>query len=166
MATASKYALLLVLLSACSTPSHWSSNEIRSRTQEHDSTKLSYLSKDRAHGIDLEFLKTNQHLHIFLNVHSLPIPSNKNKTAHLKLESSGKISTCEAHLLEGGQRLLLPEETASLLIESLKNQNDVTLTLPGYRTTVLAEDFSKKFHRLLHPGIENPLHFDFIVKEL
>lgn len=167
MATAIKYlGLGFLLLCACSRPSHWSSNEIHSRTKEHDSSKLSYYSRDRAHGIDLEFLKTKDHLNVYLNVHSIPIPATPNKTATFKLESAGKTLTCEAYRMEGGQRLLLTEEIATLLIESLKNHNDVTLSLPGYRTTIKAEDFSKKFHRLFHPHLENPLHFDFLVKEL
>lgn len=167
MATAIKYiGACLLLLCSCARSSHWSSNEIHSRTKEHDSSKLSYHSRDRAHGIDVEFLKTKDHLNVYLNVHSIPIPASPSKTASLKLELEGKILTCEAYRMEGGQRLRLPEEIATLLIESLKNHNDVILTLPGYRTTIMAEDFSKKFHRLHHPRIQNPLHFDFLVKEL
>lgn len=153
---------LVLLLSACTSRSHWISDQIHSDKKEFCSTKLSYLSTDPINGIDLEFLKIGESLNVYLNVHSIPVPVRQanQKSILLKLDIGGEIFRCEAYRLEGGQRFLLPKEIVSTLIGSLQNHKDVTFILPGYRSTVKAEDFAKKFIQLNDPfPLQNPFHF-------
>jgi hypothetical protein len=152
---------LLLSLFACSNHSHWTSDLVYSDRKEFCSTKLSYLSSNPIHGIDLEFLKIGQRLNVYLNVHSVPVPAYRGnqKIALLKLDIDGEILDCETYRLEGGQRFLLPQEIVKILIESLQNHKDITLILPGYRSTVKAEDFTRKFFQLNHPfPLQNPFH--------
>lgn len=150
------------LLFACSRQSsHWSSNKIHSDVKEYSSTKLIYSSDDPINGIDLEFIKIGDHLNAYLNVHSIPVPSCKDgkKYSLLKLEAIGEVHQTKTYRFEGGQRFLLSEEIAKILVDLLQENKDVTLILPGYRTVIKAEDFPKKFHRLLNPfPIQNPFH--------
>lgn len=146
----------LLLLCACSSHSHWTADQVRSDKKEFSSTKLSYLS---SHGIDVELLKIAERLNVYLNVHSLPVPPHQGnpKSALLKLEIDGEVLRCETYRLEGGQRLLLPEDITRVLLEALNNHKDATLILQGYRTTIKAEDFSEKFKQLLNPSsLQNP----------
>ena len=154
-------SIFLTFLSACSSRSHWSSDQVYSDKKEFCSTKLSYLSPDPINGIDLEFLKIGERLNIYLNVHSVPVPPPKDndKTVVLKLDIAGEILRCEVYRLEGGQRFLLPEDIASTLIRSLQNDKEITLILPGYRSTVQAEGFTEKFTQLNDPfPLQNPFH--------
>lgn len=149
------------LLYACSTHSHWVSDQVYSNKKEFCSTKLSYFSSDRIHGIDLEFLKIGERLNLFLNVHSTPVPASQGnqKNNLLKLNIDGKMLCCEVYRLEGGQRFLLPEETAKLLIESLQNRKEITFILPGYRSTIKTEDFVEKFIEFNNPfPLQNPFY--------
>jgi hypothetical protein len=153
--------LFTVLFFACSKHSHWTSDQVYSDKKEFCSTKLSYPSPDPIHGIDLEFLKIGERLNVYLNVHSVPVPAHQGnqKSTPLKLEIDGKILRCVAYRFEGGQRFLLPEEVAKILIESLQNHKDITLILPGYRSTVKAEDFTDKFIELNDPfPLQNPFY--------
>ena len=149
------------LFFACSShQSHWVSNQIYSNQRECYSTKLSYLSHDHVHGLDLEFLKVKERLNVYLNVHSIPVPAyhGNQKASLLKLDIAGEIINCEAYRLEGGQRFLLSDKIVNILIKSLKAHKNVTLFLPGYRLTIQAENFSKKFDQFLHPlPLQNPL---------
>ncbi len=150
-----------MLLFACSSRGHWTSDEVKSDKKEFSSTKLCYLSKDPVHGIDLEFLKIEERLNIYLNVHSVPVPPHQGnqKGAFLKLNIDGEILRCETYRFEGGQRFLLPSEMAKIVIESLQNNKEITFILPGYRSTIKTEDFSMKFDQLLHPfPLQNPFH--------
>jgi hypothetical protein len=154
-----RYLFFFVLLFACSSHSHWTSDQVVSNQKEFSSTKLSYLSKDPAHGIDLEFLKLEERLNVYLNVHSIPVPPHQSnqKSALLKIDVDGEIIRCEIYRLEGGQRFLLSDELAQIVIKSLQNNKEITFTLQGYRSTIKAEDFSKKLNQLLHPfPLQNP----------
>lgn len=133
-----------------------------SNQKEFSSTKLSYFSKNPVHGIDLEFLKLEERLNVYLNVHSVPVPPHQGnqKSALLKIDIDGEIIRGEIYRFEGGQRFLLSEEMAKIVIKSLQNNKEITFILSGYRSTIKAEDFSTKFDQLLHPfPIKNPFYF-------
>lgn len=152
-------ATALALLFSCSQSSHWTNDQVYSEQREHRSSKLCYHSKDPVHGIDLEFVQTQEQLKVYLNVHSIPIPPHQGdpKSAAVKLKCGSEQKSLIAYRLEGGQRFLLPDNAAKMLIDSLKEGQDVSISLHGYRSTIKAEDFSKKFDRLQHPSpVENP----------
>jgi hypothetical protein len=151
----------ILLLTSCNKQSHWSNDQVHSRQQESRSAKLYYRSPDPVHGIDLEFLQTQEHLKVYLNVHSIPVPAHEGnpKSAQVNLLINSEPMRCVAYRLEGGQRFLLPDEIAEMLIKALKNNQEVSISLTGYRSIVKAEDFSAKFDRLLHPfRLQNPFH--------
>ncbi len=152
------------LLLSCSKQSHWAFDQVHSDKKEFRSTKLTYYSRDPVHGIDLEFLNTEKHLNVYLNIHSIPIAPYKGdpKTALLSVDIEGETIRCSAYRLAGGQRFLIPDDVAQALIEALKNSKEVSVSLVGYSTVFKPEDFSSKFEKLLHPfAIENPFHLPF-----
>jgi hypothetical protein len=156
----SEYLFALLLL-GCSTRSHWTADRIHSEKKEFSSTKLTYFSPNPTQGIDLEFVKIEERVAVYLNVHSIPVPPHQgnSKNALVKIDIAEMTHRCQAYRLEGGQRFLLPDEMARLLIDALQKGCEVTLTLPGYRTTLKAEDFSEKFHQFLEPTLlQNPFH--------
>lgn len=135
---------------------------MHSRQEDSRSAKLCYYTHDPIHGIDLEFLQTQEHLKVYLNVHSIPVPAYqgnpKSVLVNLAINNSEALR-CQAYRLEGGQRFLLPDEIAETLIEALKNDQEISISLTGYRSIVKAEDFSKKFDQLQHPfPLQNPFH--------
>ncbi len=152
---------MAVIFFACSKSSHWASDRISSEDKESCSTRLSYASKDPIHGVDVEFLKIGERLNVYLHIHSIPVPAEDGNpnNALVKIKTAAGIFSFSAYRFEGGQRFLLSEEASHLLIAALQNQKDATLILPGYRSTIQAEDFSKKFHQLHHPlPLTNPFH--------
>ena len=151
--------LLLLPLLACSRSSPWAFSQVHSEREEFRSTKLTYASHSPVNGIDLELLKTQERLTAFLNIHSIPIPPGREdpKRAMLFLTIDGKKSEHAVYRLDGGQRFVLDEETTTLLIEALKEKQDVALSLSSYRTLLKPEGFGPGFERLNHPfPLENP----------
>ncbi len=154
--------LLLFLLSSCYKPSPWAFRQIRSEETSFNSTKLTYASCDSVNEIDLEFLHHQDLVRAYLNVHSRPVPpSNEDPKGALVIIKAGTEEwRFMAYRLEGGQRLLLPQEATDLLVDLLKNLKKVTLSMSGYRTTIDPEDFPHKFDTLLHPfALKNPFQF-------
>ncbi len=153
--------LFFAVLCACNKQSHWSSDQIYSNDKESQSAKLTYISKDRIHGIDMEMIRIGERLNIYLNIHSIPSPpyNGDPKKALIKIKTTEKTFSFEAYRFEGGQKFLLPEEASRMLISALQNREAPTLILPGYRTTIEAEDFLEKFDRLNGPvSQKNPFH--------
>jgi hypothetical protein len=157
--------LLLLFLFACGKQSQWAFDQIHSKRQEFRSTKLTYRSHDPVNGIEIQFLKTEEHLNVYLNIHSIPITPYQGdpKKALLTLEIESQAIRTLAYRFTGGQRFLLSEETAQILIEALKNKKEVTVSLIGYRTILKPEDFASKFEQLLHPfPFQNPFHLPLL----
>lgn len=156
--------LLLFLLLSCSKQSHWAFDQVHSDQKEFRSAKLTYYSLDPVHGIDLEFLKTEEHLKVYLNIHSIPIAPNKEdpKNTVCTIVIDEETLRCSAYRLDGGQRFLISNDVGETLIEALKNQKPVSISIASYRTVLKPEDFSSKFEKLLNPlPIQNPFHLPF-----
>jgi hypothetical protein len=152
---------ILLFIVGCTGHSHWTADRIHSEKKEFSSTKLSYLSADPVHGIDVELINIEERVAVYLNVHSIPVPPHQGnpKNALVKLDIDSHTHRAEAYRLEGGQRFLLPDEISKQFIEALQQGKEVTLSLPGYRSTVKAEDFSGKFQQFLAPSLmQNPFH--------
>jgi hypothetical protein len=150
---------LILLVCACSKQSHWAFDQVHSERKEFRSTKLTHRSHDPGNGIDVELLKTDEHLNVYLNIHSIPVPPSKvdPKKTTVNIAIGEKRLTCEAYRLEGGQRFLLPEEISTSLIEALCQRVPVIISLTGYRTILNPQDFPSKFESLQNPfPIENP----------
>jgi hypothetical protein len=159
-----KLLLLLCLLFSCGKQDHWAFDQIRSEKKEFSSTKLTYCSRDPVHGIDVELLKTEEHLNIYLNIHSIPIAPLRENPNHIPLTINveGKAWHGSAYRLTGGQRFLLPSDIAQTLIEALKNHKEVALCLACYQTLLKPEDFASKYEQLLHPfPLQNPFQLPF-----
>ena len=152
------------LFISCNKQSHWAFDQIHSDKAEFRSTKLTYYARDPVNGIDIEFLKSDDHLNAYLNIHSIPIkPYKGDPTSTLvTINIEGEASQCRAYRLAGGQRFLIPESTTQILIDALSNRKAISIALAGYRTVVQAEDFSSKFEKLFNPlSIENPFRLPF-----
>jgi hypothetical protein len=156
--------LLCLVLGGCGKESHWACDQIHSGKEAFCSSKLTYRSGNPTRGIDLEFLKTAEHLATYLNVHSLPISPRKKdpNTTPLTLEIEGERSHYLTRRLLGGQRFLLPPDAAQKVIDALQDQKEVKITLASYETLLKPEDFSSKFEKLLDPSpLQNPFHLPF-----
>lgn len=152
-----KILALTCLLFSCSKQSHWAFDQVHSEKKEFRSTKLTYHSHDPVRGIDLELLKTEEHLNVYLNIHSIPV-----KESPLIIHIEDATYRCIPYRLAGGQRFLIPDNIAQILIEALDDNKEVTLSLASYRTQFHPEDFSAKYEKLLHPfPFQNPYKLPF-----
>ena len=147
--------LLLIYLCSCNKTNRWSLDHVRSDDCSSDSSKLSFHAPDRVNGIDLEILQlyqsgTQKTLHLYLNVHASPIPpfNNHPKEALVTIIIDENKHSFIAHRREGGQRVLLPDASHSLIIGSLKEKKAVTIQLQGYITEVDPSQLLEKFNKM------------------
>ncbi len=157
------FALSVLLhLSGCRSDNRWAFSRIDSQDTQFSSSKLTFASQDPIHGIDLELLSTNQELHLYLNVHSVPIPPLKTDPQHAAVRITIGIQesqSFEAWRREGGQRLLLPETAMHLIFDSLKNHLPVHIATQSYQTSVEPTGFLKYYQQMhKQPLFRNPFH--------
>ncbi len=150
-------SISLLLLTAC-TSSHWAVDEIPSGRGAPAFVRLSYPASDPIHGIDLEILQEGA----YLAVHSTPVAAIKGDphAVHVCLRSKGHQSKGTAYRLQGGQRFRLSSEMRNEIISYLREGEEITIQLNGYRTILKSEDFEKKYAAFLHPrSWDVPLRF-------
>ena len=152
-----------LILFSCSKQNHWCHEKIHSNYEEFSYSKVVYRGGDPIHGVDLEFVQTWDCLKTYLLVHSTAIPGLKDtpKKIPVKIEVDGALISCEADRLEGGQRFLLPENIAGIIIEAFLAKKNVMISIPGYRSFVDAEGFVKHFRKIGRSFMENPFQLPF-----
>lgn len=151
--------LCSLLLLSCYKQSHWALDHIHSDNSSFSSSRLVYDTADPVHGIDLEILNAQERLTVYLNLHSLPL-SQKDVAVKMKIE--GVDYLCPVYCFSGGQRLMLEESAAKMLMEALSNDKEISLSLPGYHSLFKPEDFSSKFKKLLKPSSSSSLIMRFL----
>lgn len=156
--------LLLMTAVSCRSQNPWSFDRVDSGNPDFNSAKISFYAKDSIHGIDLEFLKTKDHLYGYLNVHSFPIPALKSnpQLAIVQICANKKKYRFEAFRREGGQRLLLPEDAIALLLELLKNKQSIQINVSGYTAMIDPIGFAERYQKIEeNPLFSNPFHLPF-----
>ncbi|HEY2811029.1 MAG TPA: hypothetical protein VGJ00_06560 [Rhabdochlamydiaceae bacterium] len=152
--------LLVFLLFSCSRQSNWSHERIYSNYSEFSYGKVAHYAKNPIHELDLEFVRTAEQIKAYIVVHSI-CPSCASKKMPVRIEIEGTTTICDADQLDGGQRLILPESTANMLIEAFGDKKTVNISIPGYRSSIEGEDFEKQFGKMQRSSLENPFRLPF-----
>ena len=109
-------------------------------------------------------MHTQNRVELFLIVHGRPIGENHQhpKEIPLKVESSSKTFTTIVYRHDGGQKFTVATETQSFIVECLKKEQPVTLTLPGYSKMIDPKGFANYYDRFIHTlYLENPFVLPF-----
>lgn len=129
-----KYTLLLLLLTACSTPQAWTTAAVVTKKHQFDSTRVKLDSKNTLTGIGVEFLQGNFGTIGYLTVAARSIPpfQGDEERAIVVMAIGEEKLPFEAHRLRGGQKLRLPDEATEKLLTHLRDGEEITLYLEGF----------------------------------
>lgn len=101
--------------------------------------------------IRFEIIKTECGYQYYISVFCIPLIPSCSYPASIKAHFSwndGEVNS-DLEVLQGGQKVLLPEELANVLIENLLNGSDITVKLGRYSSIIPAEGFSEAYSKLL-----------------
>lgn len=145
-------ALFLPFLSiSCSIDCHqWEYQKINTTCYQFDFAKLSLSPTCEISGLELELSRTaDSYIRMYINVFTLNIPQLDEIPGKAVVTISVPIlqQTYQvlADVLEGGQRLLLPEETAHFIIECLLNEYPITIQVGRYSSDIILTGFLKGY---------------------
>lgn len=156
--------VILFGLFSCGAPSPWVLNYIKSGDSEFNSSRLTYRNADKNNGIELEFLKTEESLNLYLYVHSRSISCfhDNPKKAKVIMEGDGKNYVIIASRHEGGQRLLIPSSYQQIIIDLLHAGIPICLSIEGYNVSIDPVHFSEFFYKMHYPPqFSSPFHLPF-----
>lgn len=143
-----KYFLLIFFLASCQSASSWKLEKTDSAETKYQSTRLCSKTKNAFRGLALELLQLHGRLHGYINVFTQSLRSEKGE-AKVTLSIGGETYQDTAHLLKGGQRLLLKEEMVKLIVSSLSQGKVVLISLDGYEEEIQPEKFSAYYETLV-----------------
>lgn len=147
-------ALFLVFFTSCSRPCQkWEVEKIQTHYSCFDSSQLNWQTTNRFSGIDIQILCTVNGTSVFLDIYTFEFPFQENDP----LKTQVVIVANDVHYefladrLAGGQRLLLPCEGCSLILDLLTASTSFTISVGCYSETVLPTNFSKAFETRIAP---------------
>lgn len=139
------------ILSSCSRTDFWQNSSIKTGNKEFDSAKLIYPASNYTHDYQLEFLYSEDSLKAYINLYSskAPIYSEDSELTLLKFMIKDNKYEVIVDRLSGGQRIRLPVEATSLLINLLEENNEVTIFFKeGMKFNISSYNFKKHFKSL------------------
>lgn len=107
--------------------------------------------------LELELVRNRSGIRLYLNLLMMVAPPCREDPSRTKVEiifEDQEPSTVYPYLLEGGQRLLLPGDAADFLIRLLIEDNSFTLKIGRSQITVIPDNFSIVYEKLLALPIE------------
>lgn len=148
----SRYAIfaLFLFLFSCGRKELWQYREVVEGCAQFNSANLTYCPSNLFTGIEVQFLKGEFGTLCFLNVFSRAIPpfAQDPKSALVIIEIDDQQYPFKAIRMESAQRVLLPDEAASMLISALHNSCMVTIYLESYMAQISSQKFPHYFEKL------------------
>jgi len=146
------FFLITIIFTSCCPPCHqWKLASIKGDCPSSNYIKAYLPTRNTFNGIEPELVCTNGLLQLYLNAHSLQFPCNSDNHAQTNVEVIiGDQDYCFiAERLEGGQRLLLPNEALEIIVCSLLEKNNVEITIGRYESTLIYEGFPSIYNSLI-----------------
>lgn len=139
------FFLLLFFMASCSKSCYWKYQEIETQCPLYRTASLFHQSDNQFSGLKLEFLKGSYGTKGFISVFASEIPPalEDPKMSRVIIAIDETVESFLAVRMEGGQKVLLPENATFLLIDALQAQRKVVVALDGYYSEIPACDFPK-----------------------
>lgn len=152
-------ALCLCCLSACSSTSchQWEIQEILTKTSCFNAGRLILAPDSDCSFLEFEITRNRSGIRCYLNLLFLqasPFPDDPNRTRIEILFEDQEPRLVYPYLLNGGQRLLLPGDSADVLIQALLDDLPFTIKIGRANLQVVSTNFEAVYSRLLALDIE------------
>lgn len=146
-------ALCLLLFSSCSSPQcrQWEIHEIITKRPCFNGSRLILGPDSATSNLELEIVKNNSGLRIFINLlifEAPPCKENPNLTKVEIIFANEEPKIIYPHLFEGGQRLLLNEEDATQILQYLNDGCTFTIKIGRSKITVIPNNFENQIKKI------------------
>lgn len=143
--------LFFLFYASCQKQDSWSLTIIRTGDPSTIGKKLTYQVEDWINQPELEFVKIKGDLFCYLNLFHQPFLVAKKENYQSKVLVSNGEQEREfiVHCLEGGQKLKLPENAISWIIDNLLSHFTLQIILEGgYKVSIDSKQFTSYYKKL------------------
>lgn len=153
-------ALCLIFLWSCSTPTcrQWEIQEIVTKRPCFNGGRLLLEPDSNLSTMELELVRNRSGVRFYINLLLLQAPSCKEDSTCARVEvlfENQEPWLIYPYLLEGGQRLLIPDEVAKQLIQALSDQCSFTLKIGRSQIRVIPDNFLPAYEKLMAIPVES-----------
>ncbi len=118
-------------------------DKVNSYGHDFDSCRIRFVRKSGFCALDVEIIRTSEDERVYVNIHGLPLPPCP--TIAIQTTIEGQIDNFQAYVMEGGQRLLLDEESSQIILDALWEENSVSLKVGSYSKEFLSDNFPELY---------------------
>lgn len=134
--------ILAFLLASCSSnKSSWQCASLPSSPCK----KLYLTPQNTFQNLEIVLQKDGEESKAMINVYGIPLKAERDGRTKLVLTLDGTSTCYSAYLLEGGQRIVLPNDAEQKLLEALYQKKPLELAAGRYSTKVCYEGFEEPF---------------------
>ena len=143
----------ITFLTGCSSPGcrEWVFLNLMTTNPCYNSGKVILEPENSYSYLEMEMIRSHSGIRMYLNIllmQALPCPDNI-KLTKVEIILPDETLTIYADLLEGGQRLLIPEQIAGILIETLLNDQSFTIKVGLKKVVIIPNNFQESYFKLL-----------------
>lgn len=136
---------LFILLMACSSKdAQWEYNTVEGTSY----SRLCLPVENTFRDIEVAFHKEDNHITMYLNVYGRPLEADSAGQVDVVISADGNEHLFKANLLQGNQRLVLPNEAEKFVVETLNQKSNVLFKVGRYTKELPAEEFQLKYKKL------------------
>lgn len=137
--------MILFLLGGCFKQENWQSDLLLG-IEPSSSGRLLYAPNQGSYGLGLEIVQYPHIMEGYVNLYSNQAPTGQ--LIDVKVETEGQTFIEKGFLLQGGQRVLLADETTKFITQSLMDKQSITIEANGIEQVVHPESFIKKLKHI------------------
>lgn len=156
---ASLFLCFLTLIGCSSqTSRQWDFSEIDARNPCFNGGRLILGPDSDISNLELEITRNSSGIYFYINLLLLRAPTWKEDPSRTTLTIQFDDQDpwiIHPYLLEGGQRLLLPNDVADTLIQSILEGNSFVIQIGRSQISVISNDFATAYQRFLDIPIED-----------
>jgi len=140
----------LFFLSSCSSPSSacWNYDEAITYYPCGNSAQITYSPEGIAKGLEIALCRNAEGIRLYLNLLVVPVCPDASGKFEFHYEIDGNNYTAAASVMRGGQRLLVDEESADMIINTFLNGQAVTFKFSMYNQTITSDKFLPCYQKL------------------
>lgn len=154
-------ALCLIILSACTSTvvcREWEIQTNITNCPQFNSGRI-FLAPESDHcHLEVEIVRSSSGLRMYINIlflKALPCQEDPSLTkVEIAFDGEEEPWVIYPHLLEGGQRLLVQQEYANYLIETLLEDRSFIIKIGRYETIIIPDSFKKAYEGVMQISIE------------
>ena len=144
--------LLLVSLSGCRHCREWIYQDVYTFDARYRSGRLVLEPDSEATPFTLEIVRTRSGVRMYVNALLLPVPAYEGNSELAELEiilDDGQVLRVYPYRFAGGERLLLPSDVGSYLMELLIHEQCFTIYMKHKKARIIPDSFKKAYFQLM-----------------